>query len=382
MKNYQPDPDAYGTPQSSPRSRLMFVSMLFAPLLIGGMLLFGTRDAFPPRLSEEDGAAPTNPSPAMPDGFEGTPRVIDFPDGGPSPVGKISAKDVRFLPLTTPVSAGNLWNPTVRHTKTGELVMTVTGKAAPLWRGPVDDAAFSVETIAGIQTVKKLTALGERTLWSNAAKIGIPDLQLQKSPDGNARLLDKSGKTLWEGILASSPMGSSETSSPHFVETRLGGLKIKGVSGMFTVTRADSDALLWSGRLPENPVILLRENRRFLLRYPNGGWSGSDGVRRVRFEEEAGTVTLTDQTGKVLGERPVVMLRRYESADTRRPDSPAGYVSPDPELTKTGTVFLTYRDRNGKIIRRSKAYREARRMGRSDNLPSGSAAVGGVVPRG
>lgn len=342
------------------RSRLIVLALLGTPLLIGGALLLRSAPSPVPEVSIPD----TRPAPSLPDGSEELPPPAPaFPSGGPSPEGKVSLQDVAF---------GN-WNPANgllgpfrrlrgQLQKNDELVLTAPGETAPVWQGPVGSVEFVEETVAGVHTVKTVLPDGEHEIWSDRKTTGSPDLQLLREENGAARLLDKRGTVLWSGALESRIRGSSSRRQGTTYMFRTGGVQIDGVDGMFTVRAEDTNTVLWSGRLPKEPLVLVRNGNRFQMQSSMGSESGMDRVSRVRFEKDAGTVTITDRNEKVLGVRPITILKAFETTDApsggpQRFPRPAWLTMPDARLTKKGTIFLTYKDSNGRILRRSKVYK-------------------------
>ncbi|MBC8135168.1 MAG: hypothetical protein H8F28_04670 [Fibrella sp.] len=353
----------------SSRSRLMFATMLCAPLLIGGVLLLGTRGySSPTRIMQDSGIPGGRPIPSGRNEEEPLPRVIEFPSEGPTPEGKVSLKDVRFDPFAPSLFQYSFGRLSLRHSAKDELALIDSETKSILWCGPVAEARFVEETIAAVSTVYNESGDDTVSLWSDKDKFGTPDLQLRKASDGQASLLDKHGATLWSGMLGPSSKGSSIHGKANRVQIKSSGVEIDGVDDQFTVKRADNGVLLWSGRLPEKPVIFVRDNHHYAFRSPNRATGGSDTRHRVRFEEEAGTVTIADRDLKPLGMHPVVILRRYETSETigssHQFTHPVSYETPNATLTTQGTIFLTYKDNKGRIIRRVKLYKSERSTGR------------------
>jgi hypothetical protein len=252
--------------------------------------------------------------------------------------------------------------------KSGELVLTAPDGKVPVWRGPVGSVEFAEETVAGVHTVKEILPDGEYVIWTDKSVTGSPDLQLLREGDGEARLLDKQGTVLWSGVLESYARGSSSRRQGETYMLKTGGVQIDGVDGLFTVKNEGTGAVLWSGRLPEEPLVLVRNGGRFHIQSSTGSESGMDHVSRIRFESEVGTVTITDKNEKVLGVRPIPILKSYEITDgsqygPQQSSRPARVTMPDGRLTNKGTVFLTYKDSTGRILRRSKVYKTERGFG-------------------
>jgi hypothetical protein len=287
----------------------------------------------------------------------------------------------------------------VVKTRTGDIV----------WRGPVSDARFVLETVAAVNTLKDDSG---RTIWNDEADIPPMDLMLDKSADGKARLIDNSGVTVWSGDLGQSSGGYSiKQYSEHDGTLQMisSGVLITGTDGVFSVyadpqiraplppemrhstpvSPGPNARLLWSGRLPEQPTILIRDGSRYRFTSPNGNTSGADRATNVRFTAESGQVTITDLQGRTLGTQAVDILKNRH--DTRL-DGPGPRIVqdrlplvPETELAATaqGTVLLTYRDSAGRIVRRSKVYRDEKGGESISNWnPNVSAPVHGVSPAG
>lgn len=283
-----------------------------------------------------------------------------FPSGGPTPEGKVSLKDVQFDYFNQSVLMRPFSKLSNHLAKNGELVITTFGEKKPVWQGPAGPVEFIEETVAGVHTVKKVLPDGEHIIWSDKAITGSPDLQLQRDADGRSRLLDKQGILLWSGVLKQNSAGGSTRQQGGTSQVKAGGVQIDGVDGMYTVKIVDTSTILWSGRLPLQAVILIRDGHRFHFQSPIRSEGGADGFTRIRFEKEAGAVTITDKNSRELGTRPIAILKVHETMSSEQypPIRQVRLIMPDGRLTKTGTVFLTYKDSTGRIIRRSKSYKD------------------------
>jgi hypothetical protein len=261
----------------------------------------------------------------------------------------------------------------------------------PIWRGPITEAKFTHEMIGGADTLKDQSG---KILWTNNAALSSPDLHLQSTASGEARLLGKKGNLLWAGILPEDrkdatvnghggspsiaapaqilPKGSPSKPLIHncgvlitcVKETKktrvFHGLKVaETVNGFYRV--ADNDGkLLWSGTLPARPVILLRQGNRFSFQGRNGGGSGQDRITFIRFALDQGKVSAT-KNGVDLGSRPVGLLKTFErtvwkrakdNSDFAFPETATTYLSRPRNSGKAGDQHLnfTYKDSTGKRI--------------------------------
>jgi len=312
-------------------------------LAIGGLLLFGA----PSDTALAQGAPPA--------------PVSQFPDR-PTPEGDVSLQNLHFQPLESagfPAFTSRLKvayrDNTVTITDAGK------GEEAMVWSGPVTDASFIQETAGGIHTLKDGTGA---VLWTNAADLAKPDLLFERTADGRARLTDKAGATLWSGQLPPSPQGGGGSQSSGSPSTRISiitpSVRIEGVNGVFRVT---SGKLLWAGHLPSSALIVVRDGHTFTFTGPNGGGSGSDEVSRISMEGGTESVTVADTKGRTLGTQTVEALTiRYTKESSFQPANPMQLSDckvQDGRLDATGTLLLTYRDGSGRVVRRSKVYRDA-----------------------
>jgi hypothetical protein len=287
------------------------------------------------------------------------------------------------------------------------LVQTRTGDV--VWSGPVSDARFVLETVAAVNTLRDASG---RTLWNDEADIPPMDLMLDISADRKARLIGNSGATLWSGDLGPAVGASSINSVKQYDDTLQmisSGVLITGTEGVFSVysdpqiqaplppdlghsaplSPGPNARLLWSGKLPAQPTILIRDGHRYRFTSRNGSAIGVDRATEVRFVAEAGQVTIEDLQGRTLGTQAVDILKNRH--DTRL-DGPGPRIVqdrlplvPETELAATarGTVLLTYRDSAGRIVRRSKVYRDEKGGESISNWnPNVSAPVHGVSPAG
>jgi hypothetical protein len=120
------------------------------------------------------------------------------------------------------------------------------------------------------------------------------------SPDGGARLFDRTGALLWSGDLGQTSGASSiKQHSDGTFQMVSSGVLITGTEGAFSVyidpqiraqlppelmhaepQRPGPNArLLWSGRLPARPTILIRDGERYCFAGPNRSASGRDHAR-------------------------------------------------------------------------------------------------------
>lgn len=311
--------------------------------ILGGLLLFGA----PSRSALAQGASPA--------------PVSQFPDR-PTPEGDVSLQNLHFQPLEAsgfPAFTSKLKvayrDNTVTITDAGK------GEEAVVWSGPVTDASFIQETAGGIHTLKDGSGA---VLWTDAADLAKPDLLFEKALDGRARLTDKAGATLWSGPLPPTPHGGGGSQSSGSTGARISiitpSIRVEGVNGVFRVT---SGKLLWAGHLSPSPLIVIRDGHTFTFTGPNGGGSGSDEVSRISLEGGAETVTVADTKGRMLGMQAVDALTiRYTRESSLQPGGPVPLSDCKPQdgrLDATGTLLLTYRDGSGRVVRRSKVYRDA-----------------------
>lgn len=324
------------------QSPLGAAGVVLLPIL-GGLLLFG--GPFRSALAQEASPAP----------------VSQFPDR-PTPEGDVSLQNLHFQPLESagfPAFTSKLKvayrDSTVTITDSGK------GEEAVVWSGPVTDASFVQETAGGIHTLKDGSGA---MLWTDAADLAKPDLLFEKMADGRARLTDKGGATLWSGQLPPTPHGGGGFQSRGSTGARISiiapSVRVEGVNGVFRVT---SGKLLWAGHLPLSALIVIRDGHTFTFAGPNGGGDGSDEVSRISMEGGAERVTVADTKGRALGTQTVDALTiRYTRESSLQPATPMQLSDckvQDGRLDATGTLLLTYRDGSGRVVRRSKVYRDA-----------------------
>ncbi|MES2465347.1 MAG: hypothetical protein V4671_32675 [Armatimonadota bacterium] len=219
---------------------------------------------------------------------------------------------------------------------------------APLWKGPVAKAQFIHEVAGGVNTLRDKNAT---LLWTNAAEAASPDLLMESTEAGEARLMGKKGVLLWSGTLPGKVSGSSiNTQDRDTYSIECSGVFIRGVGGKFTVTDNEKQ-VLWSGTLPKKPLIIVRRGRRFNFSGRNRVVSGTDRVNNIRFAVEQGVVVVTDSQGKVLGNHSVELLQCFD-----QPFLPQGRsLTPEPVFNKSGLmgkVAFTFKDSQGRIVGR------------------------------
>lgn len=294
-----------------------------------------------------------------------------FP-AGPMPAGDVSFRDLHFQPLDFtewPALLSRLkisyHDETVTIADVGREmpVITVPGedrgtRRTAVWSGPASEASFVQETVGGVHTLKDRSG---KVLWSDAADIAAPDLLFVKTEDGEARLTDKAGATLWAGHLPHiKAVGVSSRLQSDRVSIIAPSICIEGVGGVFRVT---SGRLLWTGRLPPSPLILIRDGNTFMVVGPNCSDSGTDQTSRISMEYGAETVTVADAAGRTLGTQAVDALTVHHTMRAsflpRGTEWPAEHKSQDGRLDATGTLLLTYRDSTGRVVRRSKITKDA-----------------------
>ncbi len=310
--------------------------------IVGGLLLFG---------------APSDT--ALAQGAPSAP-VSQFPDR-PTPEGDVSLQNLHFPPLASSGFPAFTWNLKVAYR---DSTVTITdarkGDEAVVWSGPATDASFIEETAGGSHTLKDGSGA---VLWTDAADLAKPDLLFERTADGRARLTDKAGATLWSGQLPPAPQGGNWSQSSGSPSTRISiitsGVRIEGVNGAFRVT---SGKLLWAGHLPSSALIITRDGHAFTFAGPNGGGSGSDEVSRISMEGGTESVTVADTKGRTLGTQTVDALTiRYTREASSQPANPMQLSDckvQDGRLDATGTLLLTYRDGSGRVVRRSKVYKD------------------------
>ncbi len=96
---------------------------------------------------------------------------------------------------------------------------------------------------------------------------------------------------------------------------------------------------------------------------PSGSESGSDEASRVSMAAGAETVTVADAHGRTLGTRIVdaLTIRRTTGLSPLPQgfNQPVLYQAQDGRLDAVGTLLLTYRDGAGRVVRRSRIYKDA-----------------------
>jgi hypothetical protein len=142
------------------------------------------------------------------------------------------------------------------------------------------------------------------------------------------------------------------------------GVRISGINGYVMVRDETGDAaeVLWSGPLPMQPVLLLRDDHRFLYWQGDRPKGGRDRITAIKFAEELGRVNITDARSRVLGERPVRILSISSEVrvlgESDAVSTPELYFVPRPNLSKSGCAILTYRNKSGTVIHTSSVIRE------------------------
>ena len=286
---------------------------------------------------------------------------------GPTPPGGAAIHDLHFRPLEFPGFPAFFSSLRVSCRDDRVTITDAGGNGGAsgktvVWSGPVAAASFVQETAGGIHTLRDGAG---RMLWSNAAQIARADLIFEEAPDGQARLLGRGGGQLWTGQLPPVSQGGV-TSQLQGGQTLIvtPGVRIEGTGGVFRVTAGQ---LLWSGRLPASPLIVARDGHEFLVTGPGGSESGSDEASRVSMAAGDETVTIADAHGRNLGTRVVdaLTIRRTTGLSPLPQgfNQPVIYEAQDGRLDAFGTLLLTYRDGAGRVVRRSKVYRDARGYG-------------------
>lgn len=337
--------------------------------LISG-LLFATL----PSRNQSDRAGtvmppPVMPPPAMPT-FEpaaAAPPALSAAATAAAAAGNATLSDLQFKPVQGqhPFSI----NPLEFRFEKGRLTLYDTRAKSAVWSGDAADANFTEETEAGVHTLKDSSG---KTIWSDAADTSVPDLLLQKYSDGQARLLDKSGSTLWTGSLGAYSKGTGSRSSQrgNTIVIEAGGIRIKGENGSFRVSRIEGDVALWTGTLPASPIVLIREGYNYALQSPGRGESGRDKTVRLRFVAEGGTAVVSNTKNKVLGTVPVDLLKiTQETMWRQHADDPKIGFAPSPHvqiqtqmatLTANGALLITYQDSTGRAFQRAEVYKAGR----------------------
>lgn len=308
--------------------------------IVSGLLLFGG----PPHSALAQGAV--------------SAPVSQFPDR-PTPEGDVSLQNLHFQPLeATEFSAFPSRLKVAYRDNTVTITDTGKGSEPVIWSGPVMDASFIQEAEGGIHTLKDGNGA---VLWTNAADLAKPDLLFERMADGRARLTDKASATLWAGQLPPAPQsGGSSQSSGAGILIITPSIRVEGVRGVFRVT---SGKLLWTGHLPSSPLIVIRDGHTFMVMGPNGSESGADETYHVRMEGGVEGVTVADTRGRTLGTQSVASLiarsTRESSLHPAIPMQLSERKVQDGCLDATGTLLLTYRDGSGRVVRRSKVYKDA-----------------------
>jgi beta-lactamase regulating signal transducer with metallopeptidase domain len=313
-------------------------------------------------------AQPTDPQ--VPDTLASSalPREPKFPQLGiqghpPVPSRVVTLNDVHFKPLHEFGADAFLF----KHSglldiyyANDQLILTDAKTNATVWKGPAVKGRFIQETVSGVHTLKDKNG---KTIWSDAQETAAPDLSLQRESTGQARLLDKNSKMLWSGYLKMSPNNpNSIQQSGDNYQIESSGVKIKGEKGIFSVSSTEG-APLWSGRLPVQPVILVRNGEQFNL-VGRRSDAGIDTRSEVSFAVEKGTATVADSQGIPLGDKPVTVLKvRNENPipDNRGTLFDTVHtLTQKPTLSADGSTLLTYKDSAGHIFRRTIAYRNGK----------------------
>jgi hypothetical protein len=320
--------------------------------------------------------------PSGPSAFAGAPVSAGAawgPGGATNPeaIGNVkqsaSAPSIRFGPiegallfgvsdLNTRLIDGNIqithreWRKASAKGKTaGRSAKQVTN--VPIWRGPVGEARFIHEVNDAVHTLKDRKG---RILWSNAAENGSPDLVIDTEVNGETHLLDKKRTVLWSGtlpagrhyVLRSGPI----TGRTYRID--MGGVFITGTPGRCTVTD-NLNRELWSGRLPEHPVILFRRGPEFNFMAPGRATMGTDHVAEVRLEVEPGQVVTASADGTILAAGMIDLLKISQTNEVAPraylPGSmtfPPRFLAPAPLPGQRKDFRFTYRDRFGRPIPR------------------------------
>ena len=309
--------------------------------VVGSLLLFGA----PSDTALAQGAPPA--------------PVSQFP-GTPTPEGDVSLQNLHFPPLESSGFPAFTSRLKVAY-RDSTVTITDAGKdEEAVWSGLVTAASFVEETAGGVHTLKDGSGA---VLWTNAADLAKPDLLFERTEDGRARLTDKAGATLWSGQLPPAPQGGNWSQSSGNPSTRISiitpSVRIEGVNGVFRVT---SGKLLWTGHLSSSSLIVIRDGHTFMVTGPSGSEGGSDETYHIHMEGGVEAVTVADTKGRTLGTQTVDALTvRYtrESSLQPAPMQLSDSKVQDGRLDATGTLLLTYRDGSGRVVRRSKVYKDA-----------------------
>jgi hypothetical protein len=226
-------------------------------------------------------------------------------------------------------------------------------------------------------------------LWSKASDIASPDLLMESTEAGEARLVGKNDTLLWEGILpgpirAGLHEGWRHHSRPdgdsYFIDKC--GVHITGINGVFTVTD-EEERVLWSGTLPRKPVLLVRcsDHYAYQGRYGTAAtgrqWDRfRDEKVELHFAAETGEVVLEDYEGNRFGARTIDLLKCTKKRLSTRSDGPRQvfypaeshfYITPKPnpnsrslgEMSKMSNMnkmanrlIFFYRDTGGSTVYR------------------------------
>ena len=296
----------------------------------------------------------------------GVPAEPRFSDA-PTPSGNAALKDLHFQPVG--FSGPPTFDPRLRVTYRDKiLTIADLGKAgsgghgknagAVVWTGSAVLTTFVQETKAGVHILKNG---GYRVLWSDVADVAKPDLFFDKDRDGQARLTGTGGALLWTGHLPPTRVGGQDSRiEGDQVTITTPSVQVEGAGGVF---RVRAGRLLWTGHLPPSPLIVLRDARSLVVEKASGDQGGPDESLRVSMEGAAESVTIADAQGRTLGTRIVEALNVHHTTlfGTLPPDAPwpVDYKSQDGRLDAVGTLLLTYRDSSGRVVRRSKVWKDA-----------------------
>lgn len=260
-----------------------------------------------------------------------------------------------------------------------------TDAAPPIWSGPVDEARFVYEAT---RTQNVLKDSAGRVLWARDADSVSPDLLLESTEDGEARLVGKDGTLLWSGTLPfwskeNSPQNDtlSQRSSPpnHRYWISSCGVHVIGDNEAVTVTDTDN-RLLWSGTLSQKPIIFLRRADRFAFMGRYGSGHGMEYSRyknaELQFAAEPGTATMENYEKKVIDTRPVMLLKSRETTTMTElpqtlavppqtivlPSSRLQFITPKTTVTRANDSRLlgglvVFKDSSGKVVHRESVHR-------------------------
>jgi hypothetical protein len=242
--------------------------------------------------------------------------------------------------------------------------VTDTHKETVVWTGPAAEASFVLSNVSASQTLKDIKG---RVLWSETPR---PDLVFDKRRNGKSVLSDKNGKTLWSGMLPQSSWAANSHSDRRGTAFTIefAGLHVSGINGYYTVRNdvADNNEVLWSGVLPQQPLLLLRDDHRFFYWDRDRPKSGRDRVVAIRIRDEIGNVTIRNDGSAVLGERPVRLLRINSEVrlvgETGTRTVPSQYYVPHGNLARSGSALLTYRNLSGEVVNNSSVVRDGDRQ--------------------